>query len=899
MTDISETVPSKAGHSSIIEISRPWAGHTFSRLEAGFLTVIIVALVMRLWELGGRTVHYDEAIHLHYAWRLTQSDGTFLGWPWIFGTDYIHSPWMHGPFQIEFTALMFKIFGDTDVTARLGYVLFGTALVAVPYFFRDYIGRTGALLAAVMLALSPTLLYFSRFGRNDIIMAFFATTLLILMWRYIHEGHRRYLYLASAVLALMFATKETAYLVVAVLGLISLAMAAVNGGRPQLRQISLSRAGRPAGFLLLLTTITLPQWSAVSGIVQDVFGLTLANPDAQTGNNVANVDGTVGLVGAPAWAGKTLLLPVQDLPIGAHVAAIIAGLAVLVWLVNRAAVTNRSLACLVGAPLAVTAGVALLLYRPIADVIETQGVPALDLALAILLVTGALSAFVYHRYPFQRSVLLAAIPTFVTALYAFLFTPVVDLQAVVDGILPSEVTIGAAANGLPANYVVALGILSSAIVVSVALGIRWLGKEWLVCAGIFYLIWAALYTTLFTNMSGVFSGSWQGMGYWVAQQEVARGNQPWYYYFVGLPVYELLPAVFGIAGAVYFLKKRDMLGIALTIWSAVTFLAYTLASEKMPWLLVNITLPLIFLSAKFLGDLVNSIRWRDALRQGAGGLFFIAPMAVLGAAFVLYGFTGGANGQEGLTAQHWAVLGGTVFALIIAAALIRATSSTNGGTLAVIGIASLLLSFGIWSAIRASYTFDDSNREMLVYAGGGSDLQDTFTSLEQIFDQPSKDAEATFTQRREVEVDYDIWYPFQWYVRSAESDGLLRFTCFKDEGEEGWNASCNSLETEPEQNEFRPSYLLLASSHTDSLDAELADYDKSEPLHSLLWYPETYRRPSEARQDEDWKQELQKDVEFFKNMASSKEAWRSILGYWVFRDLKQDWFTSDYYSFSR
>ena len=150
-----------------------------------------------------------------------------------------------------------------------------------------------------------------------------------------------------------------------------------------------------------------------------------------------------------------------------------------------------------------------------------------------------------------------------------------------------------------------------------------------------------------------------------------------------------------------------------------------------------------------------------------------------------------------------------------------------------------------------------------------------------------------------MEVDYDIWYPFQWYVRSAESDGLLRFTCFKDEGEEGWNASCNSLETEPEQNEFRPSYLLLASSHTDSLDAELADYDKSEPLHSLLWYPETYRRPSEARQDEDWKQELQKDVEFFKNMASSKEAWRSILGYWVFRDLKQDWFTSDYYSFSR
>ena len=165
---------------------------------------------------------------------------------------------MHGPFQIEFTALIFKIFGDTDVTARLGYALFGTALVALPYFLRDYLGRIGALVASVMLALSPTLLYFSRFGRNDVIMAFFATTLLILMWRYIHEGHRRYLYLASAVLALMFATKETAYLVVAVFGLICLALAAVNQGWPRLGRIRLSQVGRSAGFLLLLTSITLP-----------------------------------------------------------------------------------------------------------------------------------------------------------------------------------------------------------------------------------------------------------------------------------------------------------------------------------------------------------------------------------------------------------------------------------------------------------------------------------------------------------------------------------------------------------------------------------------------------------------------------------------------------------------
>ena len=669
-------------------LTRFWAGRTFGWLEAGFLAVVIVALVMRLWELGGRTMHYDEAIHLHFAWRLSESSGAFLGWPWVFGTNYIHSPWMHGPFQIEFTAMVFRIFGDTEVTARMGYVLFGTALVAVPYFFRDYLGRSGAFLAAVMLALSPTLLYFSRFGRNDIIMAFFAASLLVLMWRYINEGHRRYLYLASAVLALMFATKETAYLVVAVFGLLLFILSMGDVLPWALGRIRLSEVGRPAGFFLLLVTISLPQWSALSALITDSFGMTLANPDPQTGRNVANVDGTDGLVGAPAWEGSTLLLPVQDLPLGVHILAVVLGLAVLCWLLSPGPLTPRRLVCLAGTPLAVTAGVALLLYRPLADAVHTGGVPVLDLTLAVLLLAGGLSALVYHRYPFQRSALLLFLPALVTGLYAVLFTPALDLQAVVDGILPSEVTVGAASNGLPANYVVALGVLSGTIILSVVLGVRWLGAAWLVCAGIFYLIWAALYTTLFTQLAGVFSGSWQGMGYWVAQQDVARGNQPWYYYFVELPVYELLPLAFGIAGAVYFIKRGDVLGLFLTLWAGVTFLAYTLASEKMPWLLVNITLPLIFLSAKFLGELAESVRWRQALLRGAVGSFFLVPLGALGGLYFLYAYTGG---EDSLTAGHWAVLAGSAVALAAAAYLIRQTSPASGGAVAALGMAALLL----------------------------------------------------------------------------------------------------------------------------------------------------------------------------------------------------------------
>ena len=243
-------------------ISRLWSGRTFGWFELGFLSLVLLALGMRLWELGGRAMHYDEAIHVHYAWRLLNSSGAWGGWPWVFGTDYIHAPWAHGPFQYELTALVFRIFGDSDFTSRLGYVLFGAALVALPYFFRDYLGRAGALLVAVMLALSPAMLYFSRFGRNDILIAFWATTLLILMWRYVNEGKQRYLYLASAVLAFMFATKETAYIVILIFGALMFLLALPELIPWVLGRVRISQLAGPAGFLLLLITLTLPQWTS-------------------------------------------------------------------------------------------------------------------------------------------------------------------------------------------------------------------------------------------------------------------------------------------------------------------------------------------------------------------------------------------------------------------------------------------------------------------------------------------------------------------------------------------------------------------------------------------------------------------------------------------------------------
>ena len=264
---------------------RPWEA-------ASYAILLLIGLSMRLWDLGSRAMHHDESLHALYSWNLFTGDG------------FRHNPMMHGPFQFEANAALFFVFGDSDVTARLLYAAMGTVLILMPLLLRWRLGRLGALFSAALLTASPTILYFSRFARNDILMAVWALGLVICMWRYFDEGRSRYLYVAAALLALAFGTKESSYLVVATLGLWSFLVAVqpyvsralqsvqLQGVSPpealgrflkatldQLpgEGIDLRALSRPAAFMVFLITITLPQWSAFAAILQDSVLLSWTN----------------------------------------------------------------------------------------------------------------------------------------------------------------------------------------------------------------------------------------------------------------------------------------------------------------------------------------------------------------------------------------------------------------------------------------------------------------------------------------------------------------------------------------------------------------------------------------------------------------------------------------------
>ena len=125
---------------------------------------------------------------------------------------------MHGPLQFILNASIFFTFGDSDYTARVLYAIMGTVLIALPICLRNHLGRIGTVLISLGLMISPCMLYFSRFARNDILMAVWTFGLVICMWRYFDSGRNRYLYISSGLLALLFASKETAFIVTIVMG---------------------------------------------------------------------------------------------------------------------------------------------------------------------------------------------------------------------------------------------------------------------------------------------------------------------------------------------------------------------------------------------------------------------------------------------------------------------------------------------------------------------------------------------------------------------------------------------------------------------------------------------------------------------------------------------------------
>ncbi len=173
------------------------------RTLPALLAIAALAAAVRLAFLGERVAHWDEG---RVGYDILRYGATGL---------WEYRPIVHGPFLVHVNDLVFALLGPTDFAMRLVVASVGGLLPLAAWFFRDHLRPLEVVSVGALLAASPILVYYSRFMRNDVLVATFMLFALGMVVRLSDTGRVRYLYAAALCAGLGFTTKENAVVYVA------------------------------------------------------------------------------------------------------------------------------------------------------------------------------------------------------------------------------------------------------------------------------------------------------------------------------------------------------------------------------------------------------------------------------------------------------------------------------------------------------------------------------------------------------------------------------------------------------------------------------------------------------------------------------------------------------------
>lgn len=180
----------------------------------GLLVFTVIALGLgayyRLPALNERPMHTDEAI-LATKFADFQKTGHFQYDPKDF----------HGPGLHYLTQAWSKLagWGDslswTEAQLRTVPAICGLLLILVTFLLRDALGRLGTGLAMLIMAVSPMMVFYSRYFIMEVPLVLFVTLTIAALWRWSQGGGFWWLVVAGFSLGFQHATKETFVLNVA------------------------------------------------------------------------------------------------------------------------------------------------------------------------------------------------------------------------------------------------------------------------------------------------------------------------------------------------------------------------------------------------------------------------------------------------------------------------------------------------------------------------------------------------------------------------------------------------------------------------------------------------------------------------------------------------------------
>jgi uncharacterized protein (TIGR03663 family) len=187
----------------------------FRRLGAwqwGAAGILTAAAALRLVALTLKPLHHDEGVNGAFLTTL------FRGGYYRYDPSNFHGPTLYYFAWITTTinSFFYGREGLSTFAIRLTTVLFGLGVVWLLLCLRRELGNFGALSAAALAAVSPGMVFFSRYFIHEILFVFFSLGVVLAWLRFRRTSEPRYLMLAAASAALLGATKETWVITVAV-----------------------------------------------------------------------------------------------------------------------------------------------------------------------------------------------------------------------------------------------------------------------------------------------------------------------------------------------------------------------------------------------------------------------------------------------------------------------------------------------------------------------------------------------------------------------------------------------------------------------------------------------------------------------------------------------------------
>lgn len=169
-----------------------------------FLIAAGLALAFRLPRLQQRPMHTDEAVHAIKFGKLLE-EGAYAYDP----NEY------HGPTLNYLTLIPAwlnsakKLTEVSELTLRIVPAVFGVLTVLLILLIADGLGTSGAVYAVILTAVSPAMIFYSRYYIQETLLVFFTFAFIVFSYRYARSKKIIWIILAGMSLGLMHATKET------------------------------------------------------------------------------------------------------------------------------------------------------------------------------------------------------------------------------------------------------------------------------------------------------------------------------------------------------------------------------------------------------------------------------------------------------------------------------------------------------------------------------------------------------------------------------------------------------------------------------------------------------------------------------------------------------------------